>query len=46
VQTWNSTAKTTLLRQVDYGYDVFDRRIEKSVNSDRQGAAEIVERFV
>jgi hypothetical protein len=46
VQTWNSTAQTTLLRQVDYGYDVSDRRIEKSVNSDGQGAVEIVERFV
>jgi RHS repeat-associated protein len=43
VQTWD---KTTLLRQIDYRYDVLDRRIEKSVNSDGQGGPEVVERFV
>jgi RHS repeat-associated protein len=48
VQTWSNAdpANWTLLRQIDYRYDVLDRRIEKSVNSDGQGAAEVVERFV
>jgi hypothetical protein len=43
VQTWD---KTTRYRQMDYRYDLLDRRIEKAVNSDDQGAADVVERFV
>ena len=46
VKKWTSTAKTSLLSQVDYTYDALDRRITKSVNTDGQGTAEIVEKFV